>query len=369
VVAGRSIAAAALLIAVGCSGDPIQPDTRLAILTTQVGYSPHNVISAVVTIEVEGADSVAVEFGLTGGPLDDTTPGSAVSGSDPAFVPVFGLLPNSTYEFRAVAWNGGRLQRGPVLPLSTGALPGELPQFTASGPGPSPGYVALALDPYGIVIDNNGRVVWYHRFPDGSGLNFQAQPNGRYVARPPSSSPSDPGPFVEIDPMGRVMRTLGCARGLRTRFHDLLVEPEGSYWILCDETRVMDLSALGGRSSANVTGSVVQRLGANGDLLFEWSAFDHFEIGDLDAVERSGADVNWTHANALDLDEDGNLLVSFRNISEITKIDVTNGQVIWRMGGNQERVCHRRICLAAVCSAARREGGWRRRSLTPRQPG
>ena len=133
--------------------------------------------------------------------------------------------------------------------------------------------------------------------------------------------------------MGQLTRTLGCARGLRPRFHDLLVEPDGGYWILCDETRVMDLSALGGHPSANVTAQVVQRLGTNGELLFEWNAFDHSEIGDLGAAERSSPDVNWTHANALDLDEDGNLLVSFRNLSEIVKIDTRNGQVIWRMGG------------------------------------
>ena len=43
--------------------------------------------------------------------------------------------------------------------------------------------------------------------------------------------------------------------------------------------------------------------------------------------------MNWTHGNALDLDADGNLLVSFRSLSEITKIDTRTGAVLWRMGG------------------------------------
>jgi hypothetical protein len=337
-VTGRSISSkwrplvTAALLGAGCSSDLVQPDSP-SISTTSVDYSPFNVISAVVTGEVEGADSVAVEFGLTGGTLDNSTPASSVSEADPFFVPVFALLPNSTYQVRAVAWKGSRVVRGQAHSFSTGTLPGDLPRYTASGTDPSAGFVVLAADPYGVVIDNTGRVVWYHRFPNGSGLNFQAQPNGRYVARPPPSGPSEPAPFMEVDPFGRTTRTLDCLGGPRPRFHDLLVEPDGSYWILCDETRVMDLSQHGGHPSANVTGTVIQHVGVSGELLFEWSVFDHFAIGDLDPAERNRPTVNWTHGNALDLDKDGNLLVSFRNLSEITKIDTRSGQIIWRMGG------------------------------------
>jgi hypothetical protein len=102
---------------------------------------------------------------------------------------------------------------------------------------------------------------------------------------------------------------------------------------MCDETRTMDLTAEGGVASARVTGTVVQHVGADGSLLFEWNPFDHFAITDLDASERTGANVNWTHGNAIDLASDGNLLVSFRSLGEITKIATQSGAVIWRLGG------------------------------------
>lgn len=95
----------------------------------------------------------------------------------------------------------------------------------------------------------------------------------------------------------------------------------------------MDLSALGGVAQAQVTGTVVQHVSTAGVLVFQWSPFDHFAITDLDSASRAGAAVNWTHGNALDFDADGNLLVSFRSLSEITKIDTSSGAVIWRMGG------------------------------------
>jgi hypothetical protein len=141
--------------------------------------------------------------------------------------------------------------------------------------------------------------------------------------------------WVEIAPTGTLTRTLGCARGFPPRMHDLLVERDGSYWLLCDEVRTIDLSAQGASLETRVLGTTVQRRNPAGEVLFEWSPFDHLqvELDILDAADRSGAVVNWTHGNALDLDSDGNLLVSFRNLSEVTKVNTRTGAVMWRMGG------------------------------------
>jgi len=102
---------------------------------------------------------------------------------------------------------------------------------------------------------------------------------------------------------------------------------------MCDETRVMDLSAVGGLANVRVTGTVVQHIGPAGELLLHWSPFDHFAITDLELASRVGNSVNWMHGNSLDLDAEGNLLVSFRSLGEITKINATSGAVMWRMGG------------------------------------
>src|SRR5436190_1114175 len=82
----------------------------------------------------------------------------------------------------------------------------DLPHYAASGADPSPGYVVFAAGFYGVVIDNTGRVVWYRRFPNGPGLTFMAQPNGRYVARPSTPDVSDEEPWLELDPLGNVTR-------------------------------------------------------------------------------------------------------------------------------------------------------------------
>jgi hypothetical protein len=319
--------------ALGC-GDPTGPVSAPApeLEMSVAAGRPENVLSALVTARTRFTDSARVRYGMAGETLDSVTP--SVRASDGLIaVPVLGLLPQTAYRLQLVGFGRGGRVESEILELTTAVLPDDLPSFQAGGPAPPPGYVVFAAGSYGLAIDNTGRVVWYTRFDGGPGLNFQPQANDRYIARPATEDPSDIEPLVEVDPLGVVTRRLGCAGGLQPRFHDALVQADGGYWALCDETRVMDLSTLGGMVGALVTGTVVQHLGPSGVLLFQWSPFDHFEIADLAAEARGGEKVNWTHGNALDLDAEGNLLVSFRSLGEITRIDTHTGAVLWRMGG------------------------------------
>jgi hypothetical protein len=334
----RVIVGVALLVA-ACDNDLAAPSSfARKIDSTVAAQNPHNALSAIVTIRVLQVDSVAVRYRLADATAtgDSITPAVKMVG-DSAAVPVLGLLADRRYVLRAVAyWAGGNVVGDPVE-LTTGSLPADIPTYTVSGSGPSPGFVVLAAGAYGLVIDNTGRVVWYRRFPNGPGLNFMAEPNGRYAARPTTPDPADLEPWLELDPLGNITRTFSCALGLQSRFHDLIGEADGGYWLMCDETRMMDLTAAGGVASARVTGTAVQHLSSAGTLLFHWSPFDHFAITDADPADRSSANVNWTHGNALDLDVDGNLIVSFRNLEEITKINVATGAVMWRMGGRRNQ--------------------------------
>ena len=334
---GRSMTIGAALAVSGCASDEtgfVAPDACLApvVMRSTVPTNPTNVLSAFVVADVRLADSVVVRFGVNTA-LDSATPAFASTG-DSTIAPVLGLQPATAYQAQIVAFNRCGTAAGGVLSFATGTLPADLRAYTAAGPAPSPGYVVFSAGSYGLVIDNTGRVVWYHRFPNGVGLNFQAQPNGRYAARPPTVS-GEVASWVEIAATGTITRTLACARGLSPRMHDLIVEPDGSYWLLCDEVRTMDLSAQGGSPQARVLGTGVQRRSPAGDVLFEWSPFDHLavELSVLDAADRSTPVINWTHGNALDLDRDGNLLLSFRNLSEVTKVNTVTGAVMWRMGG------------------------------------
>ncbi|HIL66835.1 MAG TPA: hypothetical protein EYG43_02980, partial [Flavobacteriales bacterium] len=85
-----------------------------------------------------------------------------------------------------------------------------------------------------------------------------------------------------------------------------------------------------------VEGLIIQELDANHNLIFEWKSWDHFHVTDnIYMSPWTGANLNFIHANAIDIDFDGHFLVSCRGLDEITKIHRTTGEIIWRWGGSQ----------------------------------
>ena len=333
---GRRVVVTTFVLLAGCLTESGELSTPAPVIDdAAVRQVPGNALGAVVTVHLQHADSALVRFGAgQGAPLDSATPAVEVE-EDSAFIPMLGLLPGTAYALEVVAYGPGGAGKSEQLLLTTDTLPADLPRYSAGGTDPSPGYVVFAAKGYGVAIDNTGRVVWYVRLAEPATLNFQPQPTGRYYTHPIEADPRHPQSWLEIDPLGRVTRTLGCARGLVPRFHDLIALQDGSYWVMCDETRTMDLSAAGGATGAQVTGTVAQHVSESGALLFEWSSFDHFAITDLDSASRTVPAVNWTHGNALALDAEGNLVISFRSLSEITKVDTRTGAVVWRMGGSR----------------------------------
>ena len=334
----HSLGACAVLVVVGCSQDLIPPSDPLPeVISATIEANSTMVVAATVRVSGFG-DSVRVAFHLEGATGSDSVSAPVMLPLNGAVdVPVLGLLPQASYLMRAVVFFRGDSAVSGSLAVTTGALPPDLPAYATSGSAPTPGYFVFSAGNYGLVIDHTGRVVWYRRFPPaGPGLNFMAQFNGRYVGRVLTPDTTDDDPMVEYAVTGAAQRELRCLNGRRLRFHDLLVAADGSYWIMCDDTRTMDLSARGGSATARVTATTVQHIGAAG-LLFEWNAFDHFLITDIDSAQAIGVNVNFTHGNAIDLDADGNLLVSFRSLNEVTKVNTTTGAVIWRMGGRRNQ--------------------------------
>jgi hypothetical protein len=83
-----------------------------------------------------------------------------------------------------------------------------------------------------------------------------------------------------------------------------------------------------------VIGLIIQEIDAGKHVVFQWRSWDHYAITDVVSPEVNllGGQIDYAHGNAIDLDSDGNILVSARNMSEITKIDRESGAILWRWG-------------------------------------
>jgi hypothetical protein len=65
-------------------------------------------------------------------------------------------------------------------------------------------------------------------------------------------------------------------------------------------------------------------------VLFEWHSLEHVGLDESHAMP-----YDYFHINSIDVDHDGNLLVSSRTTFTVYKIDRKSGEVIWRLGGKK----------------------------------
>lgn len=205
-------------------------------------------------------------------------------------------------------------------------LPDGFPAMSATraGPGPAPGRVFLTLSSFGggprfeAVVDRNGVPVRVRRTLNP--MDLKRQPNGHYsVARGRSDALDSSFDIVELDRRFREVAR-HTTRGLGTTdFHDSVLLPGGGRILMA---YVPDPAT--GRVD-----SVVQEIGAGGRVALTWNSRDHVDP----AVDGLTTLADYAHLNSIDVTDDGNLLLSFRHLSQVMKVDRRTGAVLWRLGG------------------------------------
>jgi hypothetical protein len=123
--------------------------------------------------------------------------------------------------------------------------------------------------------------------------------------------------------------------------HEMLILPNGNALIIGEDTQVVDMSELvpNGNPNQIVLGNTLQEIDFHDTLVvWQWRTWDHFNI--LDATNMSFINtpkINSAHINALELDTDGNLLISAYSRDEISKINYQTGETMWMMGGKNNQ--------------------------------
>jgi hypothetical protein len=233
-------------------------------------------------------------------------------------------------------WNdtGGSTREIPPF----GSAPGDLPKMTVTAlDNPAPGRIYLSnlafsatveTSPHLMIVDNAALPVF--RFPlTHRAFDFKRQPNGTLTYFDDGL-----GYFIILDSNYKSIGTIGAGHGHTTDPHDLLLLPNGHAVLLALEPHTVDMSTIvpdGGIST--VLDVVIQELDASQNVVFEWRSIDHFEITDATHEDLTSDAIDYVHPNSLEIDIDGNILMSSRHMDEVTKIDRQTGDIIWRMGG------------------------------------
>jgi hypothetical protein len=196
------------------------------------------------------------------------------------------------------------------------------------------------ISPTHLILDKNGEVVYFKVFTSGINTgSFRLQPNGLM-----SYTYSDK--FYLMDSTFTLVDSVSCKNGIGFDGHEFQILPDGHFLMLGFENVTMDLrsyhmfnhNGTAGSANATVKCGVIQELDSNKNVVFEWHCKDHFAFDDVYENYLYGpANVDWTHCNALDLDHDGNILLSSRYLCEITKINRNDSSVMWRIGGKNNQ--------------------------------
>ena len=147
------------------------------------------------------------------------------------------------------------------------------------------------------------------------------------------------GGFYELDSSYAILDSFFCGNGYETDDHELQLLPNGHALLIGLDPEDVDMSFVvpGGYPFATVIGDVIQELDQNQNVVFQWRTFDHFQITDATHEDLLAPTIDYAHVNAIDVDTDGNLLISSRHLDEITKIDRQTGNIIWRLGGKNNQ--------------------------------
>ena len=189
-----------------------------------------------------------------------------------------------------------------------------------------------------FILDKNGAIVDSIRVK-GAPYDFQVQPNGLLTFALGDFSSSVPLPGEELqhivlDSTLAVVDSFKMKNGYITDFHEFKMLPNGHVMMMSYHTIIYDMSTIveGGRTDAQLVINIIQEQDRDKNVVFEWRNIDYIPITDSD-LDLTASRINYGTLNAFDIDDDGHILASFRNHSEIMKINKETGDVIWRMGG------------------------------------
>jgi hypothetical protein len=222
-----------------------------------------------------------------------------------------------------------------VSAQSAAAAPGD--EFVAPYTGPG------QAGP--MILDPTGGLVWFkplHTTSSATNLRvqeYQQRPTLTWWQGAASVHGFGRGEDVIDDSSYTEIARVRAGNGYQADLHEFELTPRGTALITVYAPILCDLSSVGGPAYGAVTDGMIQEIDIGTGLVeHEWTSLDHVSLSEsYESARRSTTawPFDFFHINSIDLERDGSLLTSGRNVRAIYDVDGRSGQIVWRVGGKR----------------------------------
>lgn len=319
------------------------------------GLTRRNFLAATGLIAVGAVGGGALEFLVSSGsPLRAAAP-AASGGPSPApsalilavasptpSIPVAAASPSASGSVApSLAPDQGRWHyrsrpdlKPPIVEAAVQAA-GTEPGFILYTPGNGTGVDGPTI------IDAAGEPIWVHPGTGKASANLSV---ARFGGKPvltwwegTVNGGNGDGEYVIADGTYKELQRVHAGNGYRGDLHEFQITAQGTALVLAGN---FNPGKAVGRTDWpwQIVDNVVQEVDIkSGKVLFEWHSADEIDPAESLATPPTKAtDIyDYVHTNSIDVDTDGNLLVSARNTSALYKISRTTGKLMWRLGGKK----------------------------------
>jgi Arylsulfotransferase (ASST) len=208
--------------------------------------------------------------------------------------------------------------------------------FTSNGPSAGR-YGALIYTP-------QGRLVWFDQLSDGksaenlSEQSYEGQRDLTFWQGKVLSLGFGEGEDVVMNNRYQTIAKVPGGNGLQADLHDFQLAPHGVAYTTAFNPIRCDVSSVeGGTHDGVLLDNAVQEIDVKTGLVrWEWHSLDHIAVTESEtAAPKTSAPWDWFHLNSIDVEPNGDLLISARSTWAAYQLQSGSGNVLWRLGGNK----------------------------------
>jgi hypothetical protein len=203
-------------------------------------------------------------------------------------------------------------------------------------------YTPMFGDGTVYLVDLHGQVAHTWRLPHPPGLYGYLLDNGHLLyggkihdgrSRFEAWERFKGGAVLEVDWHGTVLWEVRHP----DHHHDARKLANGNLILLCLRPIPAALHSRiqGGLPASEVDGAIyadyLVEMTTRGEIVWEWRSWEHLDPT-TEIITPQDRREEWTHGNTVAEMPDGNLVVSFRNISTVVIVERATGRILWKLG-------------------------------------